>query len=156
MVTSIPRSPRAAQSPPRTGVLARALGVLALFAAVVGITAWSHTSHVTAALALTSASSDVELRVSAPRSDDKAHLTSRAPSQAARARPQDQPDLRLPPLPGAALVASRAELAGRASIVAPRDDGRCCMAVHEAAPESAGHRAANPVRGPPARHLAAI
>jgi hypothetical protein len=137
--------------------VARALGVLALLAVVIGITSWPRISPATAVLALSAArGGDAELRRATPRSDEKARRPERAPTQVGRARPQDRPDLRLPPLLGAAAVAVREGRVGRLPVGVRRDDGRGRMALHEAAPESAGHRAANPVRGPPARDLASI
>jgi hypothetical protein len=138
-------------------VAARLLGVLALFVAVIGVTAWPRMSAADAAMALGSARAhDAKVRRPAPRGEEKAHFASRAPAQAVRARPQDRPDLRLPPLLGAAVVATRDDQVGRARVTTGRGDDRLRLALHEAAPESAGHRAANPVRGPPARHFAAV
>jgi hypothetical protein len=148
-------------------VRAAALGVLALVAAIAGLASSLHLSPTAAALSLSAArttahaapnagNSESEARVGSTEHGEKAHLASRAPiaPRAARPRGDDGSDLRLPFVAGLA-VARRDDTAELASLDV-RGEDRCSLGLSAAAPESPGYRAANPVRGPPARNDASI
>ncbi|MFT3772903.1 MAG: hypothetical protein QM820_46550 [Minicystis sp.] len=157
--------------------MAHALGVLALVLAVFGATSWASGWHLVPALraqgdaghALDAgrpdtaagprahrapARPDHTLVVAPPGRDQEANLAPRSPSSSARARPQDGPDLRWSPGPDAAAVTEQRWPAASATGIAGPVAARRMAASSAIAPESAGDRTANPVRGPPARAAA--
>lgn len=165
---------------PHIGAVARALSVIALVAAVVGITSWQCLLRSIAVFSVTAASPDthagtpgltgtgiqadgsqghdVGLHAFTPSSNEKARLASRAPwpLRVARVRSQDRPGLQFQPLDGAAIVPPRPpreRAADCTPIVVSRADRCTQTAMHELAAELVGHRAANPVRGPPGRRV---
>lgn len=149
-----------AVSRPRSPVVVHALGALALLVAILGVTWWQRPwlnvvtlSPRAESVEAHAARRDVELRVSTPESTEKARLGSRAQltPHASRARNEGPPAARLP-VPARPSVAGRPEVSAETGALLIR----CSMAVQSGTPESRGHRAANPVRGPPPRDAASI